>query len=492
MSGILAAGGPPPPVAGAAQRPHRGVFAVTAAGGLLVSLDVSVANALMPAIGADFRGDGRAAVSWVITAYAIVFAATLVPAGRIADRAGRRRTYLGGLTLFGLGSVVCGFAPDLGVLLAGRSLQGLGAAAASPASLGLLLAAVPDGRRATYAARWTGAAALGMTLGPFVGGALTTLGDWRWAFLVNVPIVAAVAFAAPRVLSETPRHPGRSLPDPVGAVVLTLAAAAVTLGLSEAGDWGVDSVRTVSSLVAGLALALLFVRRSARVADPLLDLELLRRRRVAVAAAMTFLYAAALFAVLLSFLLFFVDHWDLDLVQAGAAVVPMGLVVVLLTTRVGRLADLLGYRMPLTVGAGLMATGLVLSAANLSGDRFEASWLPLAVLIGVGVGLCYPLLAAAAVHGLASADLAAASALNQSARQLGAALGVATAIGVLGSSAVPSLGRFHAVWLLAAAFSVVAAATALLLPSGSADTAREPVPSPTHRPHQPSTEECSA
>jgi MFS family permease len=167
----------------------------------------------------------------------------------------------------------------------------------------------------------------------------------------------------------------------------------------------------------------------------------------------------------------------------------MGLVVVLLTTRVGRLADLVGYRTPLFIGAGLMAAGLVLSAATLSGDHFEGRWLPLAVLIGVGVGLCYPLLAAAAVHGLASADLAAASALNQSARQLGAALGVATAVGVGGWGAAPPLGRYHAVWLLAAAFSAVAAVVALLVPDGAAD-ASHPDPSPTH--HRRTNEECSA
>ena len=452
---------------------------------LLVSLDVSVANALMPAIGADFPGDGRAAVSWVITAYAIVFAATLVPAGRVADRAGRRRTYLGGLVVFGLGSVVCGVAPTLGVLLAGRVVQGIGAAAASPASLGLLLAATDVRDRATYAARWTGAAALGMTLGPFVGGALTTLGDWRWAFLVNVPLVAVTALAAPRVLPETPRHPGRRLPDPFGAVLLTLGAAALTLGLSQVSDWGVLDRRTTASAVAGGVLLLLFVRRSSHVAEPLLDLALLRRRRVAVAAAMTFLYAAGLFAVLLSFMLFFVDRWGLDLVQAGSAVVPMGLVVVVLTTRVGRLADLVGFRSPLATGASLMAIGLVVSAATLSGDRFTARWLVLAVVIGIGVGLCYPLLAAAAVHGLASADLAAASALNQSARQLGAALGAATAVGVLGSAGVPSLGRYHAVWLLAAGFCALAAVVAAFLPGGSTDLARDPI-------HHLHTEECSA
>jgi len=199
---------------------------------------------------------------------------------------------------------------------------------------------------------------------------------------------------------------------------------------------------------------------------------------------MTFLYAAGLFAVLLSFLLFFVDRWSLDLVQAGAAIVPMGLVVVLLTTRVGCLADLVGYRFPLASGASLMAFGLVLSAVTLSGDHFAVRWVALAVLLGLGVGLCYPLLAAAAVHELASADLAAASALNQSARQLGAALGAAAAVGVLGSDPLPSLERFHAVWLLAAAFCALAAIVAGFLPGGSSDLVRNPVPSPTPHPHE--------
>ncbi|WP_191907948.1 MFS transporter [Nocardioides cynanchi] len=480
MTDLLAAGGRPAEAA-AATKPRRGVFAVTAAGGLLVSLDVSVANALMPAIGVDFRGDGRAAVSWVITAYAIVFAATLVPAGRIADRAGRRRTYLGGLAVFALGSLVCGFAPSLPVLVAGRAVQGLGAAASSPASLGLLLAATGDRDRAGWTARWTGAAALGMTVGPFVGGFLTTLGDWRWAFLVNLPIVAAITLAAPRLLPETRRHPGRRLPDPVGALVLTSSAAAVTLALSEVSDWGLTSPRVIGSLVAGVALAFYFVRRSAGVADPLLDLALLHRRRVAVAVAVSVLYAAGLFSMVLSFMLFLVGRWGLDLVQAGGCLVPMGLVVVLLTTRVGRLARLVGYRTPIAAGAGVMAVGLGLSALTLSGDHFEPRWYALAVLLGIGVGLCYPLLAAAAVHGLDRADLAAASGLNQSGRQLGAALGVAVSVGLLGPSATPSPAHFHAVWLVAAGFCALAAAVATLFPPGTSDH-RRPGPRTTPRP----------
>jgi EmrB/QacA subfamily drug resistance transporter len=478
MTDLLAASPAGAPTAPTASALGRGVFAVTAAGGLLVTLDVSVANALMPAIGADFHGDGRAAVSWVITAYAIVFAAALVPAGRIADRAGRRRTYLGGLAVFALGSVICGVAPSLPVLVLGRAVQGLGAAAASPASLGLLLAAAGGRGRATYAARWTGASAVGMTLGPFVGGSLTTLGDWRWAFLVNLPIVAAIAVATPRVLPETPRHPGRRLPDPVGALVLVLSASGVTLGLSEASEWGFTSVRTIGTVIVGVALALYFVRRSGRVADPLLDLALLRHRRVAVAGGITMLYAAGLFSMLLSFLLFFVDRWGLDLVQAGSAVMPMGLVGVLLTTRVGRLVGMVGYRAPIALGASLMAIGLVLSAASLSGDHFTARWLALAVLLGLGVGLCYPLLAAAAVHGLNPTDLAAASALNLSGRQLGAALGVAMSVGVLGPASTPSLGRFHAVWLVAAGFCALAVSAAACLPSRTSDD-HDPGPTAT-------------
>jgi NTE family protein len=252
----------------------------------------------------------------------------------------------------------------------------------------------------------------------------------------------------------------------------------VTLGLSEASEWGFTSVRTIGTVIVGVALALYFVRRSGRVADPLLDLALLRHRRVAVAGGITMLYAAGLFSMLLSFLLFFVDRWGLDLVQAGSAVMPMGLVGVLLTTRVGRLVGMVGYRAPIALGASLMAIGLVLSAASLSGDHFTARWLALAVLLGLGVGLCYPLLAAAAVHGLNPTDLAAASALNLSGRQLGAALGVAMSVGVLGPASTPSVGRFHAVWLVAAGFCALAVSAAACLPSRTSDD-HDPRPTAT-------------
>ena len=458
---------------GPADRPPRrdwrgsaaAAFGASAAGGLIVSLDVSVANALMPAIGRDFAGADRAALSWLITGYAIVFAAALVPAGRLADRVGRRRTYLGGLGVFALGSLVCGLAPGLAVLLLGRAIQGLGAAAASPASLGLLLASADERRRALLAARWTGAAAVGVCLGPLLGGAMTDLGSWRWAFLVNLPVVAAAALAARAVLPETPRQPGRSLPDPVGAAMLAGAAATISLVLSESAAWGVLSARFLAGLGAAALLAWGFVRRSGRVREPLLDLTLLRNRRVVTAAAVTGCYSAGVFGFFITLTLFALGQWHLSLVGAGATALAPGLVVVALTVEVGRLAERVGHRATLVTGAGVMAGALLVCAAALGGDHVQARWLLIGPVLGIGIGLCYPVLAGAAVHGLAAADLAAASAVNQCARQLGAAVGTAATVGVLGSAPTPDLGRLHAAWLLGALFCVAAAAAAVLIPS---------------------------
>ncbi|MDT4974890.1 MAG: hypothetical protein QOG98_648 [Pseudonocardiales bacterium] len=450
-----------------AVRPGPAVFLLTSLGGFLVSLDVSIANSLLPAIGADFHTADRAALSWIITGYAIVFAAVLVPAGRLADRAGRRRVYLGGLITFGVGSALCGGAPNLPFLLSGRILQGVGAAAASPASLGLLLAASDARHRSRYTARWTGAAALGICLGPLVGGLLTTAASWRWAFLVNVPIVLIAVTAAPRVLPETPRHPGRHLPDPIGAVLLALGAAALTLGISEATTWGLADARTLGCLVAGAVLATVFTRRCSRVDDPLLDLRLLKQRSFALTTITTFLYACGFFGMLLTFVLFLVGPWHLSLVQTGLALLPMGGVVVTMTTRVGDLAGTFGFRTPLAVGSGFMAAGLLLSAWVDDGSQFSWTWLVLVALIGVGIGLCYPLLGAAAVAGLHHADLAAATAVNQCARQIGAALGVAVAVAVLGPLNPASIGRFHATWIVCAGFCALAAVAASLMPRTS-------------------------
>jgi EmrB/QacA subfamily drug resistance transporter len=433
-------------------------------GSFLVSMDVSVVNAIQPAIGKSFEGVGTAAVSWTITAYAITFAATLVPAGRIADRAGRRRTFTAGLAVFAVGSAVCGAAPDLPVLLIGRVLQGAGAAAAQPASLGLLLAAIPSEQRSVHATRWAGAGAVGIALGPVVGGAINVLVSWRWALLVNVPIVAVGMMLAPHALRETERHPGRSLPDPAGALLLAGAAALIALAISQATTWGLTSPKTEVAGVLGLLLGTVFVARSSRVADPVLQLELLRDRRLAFLTATTSLYAAGFFGLLFSFVLFLTNIWQLSTVEAGLGIVPLAGTVVVLSFRVGHLPARAGFRPPLAVGAALMAIGLATNAALENGHSFQAVWVPILMVIGIGGALVYLLLGAAAVATTPSRDLAAVTAINQCGRQLGAALGVASTVAAVGTHA-HSVAHFHLAWLICAAFCALAAVSATALGS---------------------------
>src|SRR4051812_13603785 len=174
------------------------VFMVTVAAGFMVALDLSIVNVAFPSIKRSFPQVSTATLSWVLTAYSVVFGALLLGAGRIADRSGRRRTFLQGLGVFTVGSAICGAAPAVEVLIAGRVVQAVGAALLMPASLALLLAAPPVGARPRAVAMWGGIAALAVAVGPSLGSVLIAAGGWRWAFLVNLPIAVFAGLAAAR------------------------------------------------------------------------------------------------------------------------------------------------------------------------------------------------------------------------------------------------------------------------------------------------------
>lgn len=454
-----------------AQRLPYGALAVTGLGGFLVSLDVSVANSLLPTMSASFGDASRSAVSWVVTAYAISFAAALVPAGAVADRIGRRRTFALGLAVFAAASLWCGLAEELPAEVAARVLQGVGAAAASPAALALLMHSGLPQQRSDLNARWAGLAGLGITTGPLIAALCTDLASWRWAFFINVPLSALACLGALRFTAETDHAREAHFPDGLSALLFAGAAASATYALAEIPDVGLLSLKIAMALVASALLALGFVRRSFRVSVPLIDLRVLASPQTTSITLVTLLYAAGFFGLLYSTVQFLAGPWRVGLLGIGLAHLCLGFIVPTMTLRIGRLPARTGFRAPIVLGCMLMAAGLAAGIALLKGTHFEARYIPIISLIGFGVGFCYPLLGAAAVATTDPAHLGAVSALNQSARQLGAALGIALAVAALGAGHTPTVADAHHAWIVEALCCIAAAAAAMTLSATAGMTA---------------------
>ena len=448
---------------------RQAIFLVTALGAFMASLDLSIVNVAFPALERTFAADSRATLTWVITGYSIVFGSLLVVAGRTADRIGSRRVFFAGLGVFTLGSLLCGIAPNVDLLVAGRLVQGLGAAALLPSSLALLLGAYPDERRSQTVALWGGIGALAVATGPSVGALFITGFGWRAAFVVNLP-VALVAWLVGRRVLESPA-PGatRATPDYLGVVLLAGALGALVLAISEGPTWGWTSPAILGALGAAVVLGGAFLVRSSRHGEPVLDLTLFRSRTFRVANLATLLYAMGFFAMLLGNILFLTSVWGYSILVAGLAVTPGPLVVALVSGPAGKLAGRIGFRPVLLIGFVVFASGLVWYALRIgAGHEYLTVWLPGTLVVGLGIGLTFPVLSAAAVSSLHPERFAVGSAVNQTARQVGGALGVAVLVVILGTptSPVQALAGFHHLWWFAAAMAVSSGMVCLFLGSG--------------------------
>jgi EmrB/QacA subfamily drug resistance transporter len=401
------------------QRP-RVVFLVTALGAFMASLDLSIVNVAFPALQRSFPLDSSAALAWVIIGYGIVFGSLLVIAGRTADRLGSRRVFFAGLGIFCLGSALCGFAPSVLLLVFGRLIQGVGAAALLPASLSLLLDAFPAERRSQVVALWGGVGALAVATGPSFGAALITVGGWRWAFFVNLPIGAFAWFCGRRVLATAaPRRPD-ARPDYLGALLIAVTLGSLVLGISQGPTWGWTSSQIIACFAVALFVGTGFLFRSARHPEPVLDLTLFRTRSFSVANLATFLYAMGFFAMLLGNILFLTSVWHYSILIAGLAVTPGPLVVAAVSGPAGKTAARVGFRKVLMVGFAVFVLGLAWYAIRVGVHRnYLTDWLPGTLVTGLGIGLTFPVLSAAAVSSLRQDRFAVGSAVNQTARQVG-------------------------------------------------------------------------
>src|SRR4051794_8696965 len=434
------------------------VFAIAVAGAFMVSLDLSIVNVAFPSIRESFDTVSTTTLSWVLSAYSVVFGALLLGAGRLADRSGRKRAFLRGLVVFTLGSAICGFAPAAGYLIGGRVVQATGAAVLMPASLALLLGATPAAGRARAVAMWGGISALAVAAGPSLGSVLIEAGGWRWAFVVNLPIALVAWIAGRRILIESAT--GGPFPDILGIGMITGAVAALALAITEGTTWGWTSWRVVGAFALAVVLGVLAVRRSRVHRAPAIDLRVFESRTVALANAATLAYAIGFFAMLLGNVLFLTTVWGFSTLQAGLAITPGPLVVASLSSTTGRLASRYGYRPVLVAGGITFALGGLLIIATVdTTPAYLTHWLPAALLVGVGVALTFPVLSAAAVAGLPPEQFGGGGAVNQTSRQIGAVLGIALLVSIIGSPTSPAaaMTAFRHAWLLSAAAGITCA-----------------------------------
>lgn len=458
--------GEPGPPAASSRVPASRILLVACFGAFLAFLDATIVNVAFPSIRESFPEVRIGELSWVLNAYNIVFAAFLIVFGRLTDLLGRRRSFVGGVVVFTVASVLCGLAPGVDLLVAARVLQALGAAALVPASLALVIAAFPPDRRAHAIGLWGASAAVAAGLGPPIGGALTEYGGWRWAFLVNLPFGVVAVWLARRHLVES-RAPGRrTVPDLLGAAALAGSLALLNLGIIQGPDWGWRATGTLLAFAGAVALFVAFVVSSSRHRSPLVPTSLLRVRSFGIGSLATVAGGFGFFAYLLTNILWLQYVWGYDVLRAGLALVPGALVAAVVASRLGPLAGRLGYRWFVVPGA-LVWAGAYLWYHQVVGvePAFWAEWLPGQVLSGIGVGATLPLLGSASLAQVPGGRYATASAVNSSARQLGGVLGIAILVVVIGNpSPQEAVGAFRDGWMLSViAFLVVAV---LALPLG--------------------------
>ncbi|MBJ7330773.1 MAG: DHA2 family efflux MFS transporter permease subunit [Solirubrobacteraceae bacterium] len=448
---------------------HGAVLALAGGATALAMLDATVANLAIPDLHTSFGGHAFSDLSWVITAYAVAFAALLAPAGRLADALGRRPLFIAGTALFALASLACALAPSLGALVTARAIQGVGAAVMIPASLAIVLTDVPPERRTRAIGVWSAAGALAAAVGPAVGGVVVDGAGWRWLFIINLPMAAALIAVA---WTAVPRGAvGGRLPDVVGTLLVAAGVGGVVLGLTQGGDWGWTDPRTIVAVAGGVLAAGAAIRRSMGHPAPALDVSLWRVPSLAFANLAGLAYGVVLYAWLLVGVLFLTDVWGYSELEAGLAMTPGGIMAGIFALGVAPLTGRIGPRPVVIAGGLLLASDGVFLAATLPADpAFLTFWLPGGMVLGAAMGLITTGTSTAAALSAPPERFASATALNVTARQVGGALGVAALAMLLDGHTPGTTGAYADVYVLGAvaALAVAGFGLRLVLPGTAA------------------------
>jgi EmrB/QacA subfamily drug resistance transporter len=441
-------------------------LAAVSVGLFMIMLDNTVVNVALPSIERDLDAD-LSELQWIVTGYALTFAALMLVGGKIADAYGRRLIFVVGIVIFTVASLLCGLADSSEMLIGARVVQGAGAALMNPATLSIIAATFPPRERGTAIGIWAGTSALALAIGPLVGGLITEHLDWSWIFFINVPI-GILGIVASFLLIDESRDETHERLDLPGLATSAIGLFALTYGLIEANTYGWTSARILGCfLVAAVALvAFVLLERQQRA--PMLPLELFRNRTYTGANLTMLLVALAMFGVFFFVSLYMQNILGYSAVQAGAAFLPMTVLIILVAPVAGRTADRLGSRGLMTVGMLLIATQLLLFS-QLGVDASYWQLLPCLIIGGVGMALTMTPSAAAATRAVPVEKAGVGSAVLNSARQVGGTMGIAVMGAIVASQigdtpdAAAFMDGFERALLVAAGIALVGAIVAFAL-----------------------------
>ncbi|WP_255752761.1 MFS transporter [Kitasatospora sp. A2-31] len=405
------------------QGRNKGItLTVIAATQLMVVLDATIVNIALPQI-RDALGFSTTNLSWVINAYTLTFGGLLLLGGRAGDILGRRRVFIAGTLLFGLASLLGGFAQDGGMLLAARALQGIGGAICSPTAFALIATNFDEGPERNRAfGVFSAVAGSGAAIGLLAGGLLTEYLDWRWVFFVNVPIAVLIAVAAPRYIAESERHPGRF--DLPGALTSTLGLVGLVYGFIRAASDGWTDPVTLGSFAAGVVLVAAFVVIENRTSQPITPLHLFADRNRTGGLVMMLCLAAAMFGIFFYITLFVQGPLDYSPLKAGFAFLPISVSIIIAAQIASTLQVKYGPKPFMAGGSVLVTIGLGWLTLMDADSGYLDGVLGPTVVFGFGMGLVFVPVMLLAVAGVAGEDTGAASGLLNSMQQIGGSLGL--------------------------------------------------------------------
>jgi EmrB/QacA subfamily drug resistance transporter len=429
----------------------------------LIALEITIISVALPDIEAAFPESSRATVSWIFTSYNIGVASLMLIAGWTAERIGRRRIFLLGLAVFTLGSVLSGVAPSMAVLLGGRVVQAIGGAMLLPASLALILHGVDDDRRDAAIGIWGAMAGLAAAIGPTAGALLIDVAGWRWVFLLNVPIGIAALVIAPRRLTESNDPDAPTSVDVLAPPLGALGVGAAVLAITAAGVRGASDPIVLGAAGAAVVLLAAFVTRTRRHSNPLFPVDVARLPSYRTGAIGTLFFGAGFAGWLVLAPTFLVTVHDYDVLGAGLAIAPAPIAMAITAGPAGKLCARFGYRRVITAGALLGVAAIATWLITLDeASSYVSGFLPGAILLGISVGIGFPMLTAASMRDVPEHRYAVAAAGNTTIRQVAIAIGISVAVAIVGAEAAAEttseLADFQASWIVCGVFFALTAA----------------------------------